>query len=391
LDSSNNVLVTGNALTIKYELDGNQLWTAPYPGESLAVDSKGNATVTGISSNFGTVQLSPNGSNLWVATYPSSSGPGFGQQVIIVPDGSIYVAGFSTFICQEDMCYSEMVVAKYDGNGDQLWTIVFMYGDVDSTQVVGIAADDESNLYIAANFQPIGPVYGLFKYASNGELLWETAPYVNFQSASKGLCLDSSDSVEMTGKAGYNSPAFSYGTFKVDSSGSFVWTNDYPQNPSESSVASAIAVDLSNNSYVTGFSPGSNSRNDIVTIKYDPNGNQMWLQRYNGPGNGNGAGNAIDVDKNGNVYVAGYDTTVAGGTEMVLIKYSPVLIQRQPNGTVLLQTEGSPGESFEIQASEDLLNWLDLGSVLADTNGLMQFDDTNAPNYPARFYLTSPQ
>jgi prepilin-type N-terminal cleavage/methylation domain-containing protein len=29
--------------------------------------------------------------------------------------------------------------------------------------------------------------------------------------------------------------------------------------------------------------------------------------------------------------------------------------------------------------------------VLADTNGLMQFDDTNAPNYAARFYITSPQ
>jgi len=76
---------------------------------------------------------------------------------------------------------------------------------------------------------------------------------------------------------------------------------------------------------------------------------------------------------------------------MVLIKYSPITLQRQPNGTVLLQTEGSPGESFEIQASADLLNWLDIGSVVADTNGLMQFDDTNAPNYPARFYLTSPQ
>jgi hypothetical protein len=32
-----------------------------------------------------------------------------------------------------------------------------------------------------------------------------------------------------------------------------------------------------------------------------------------------------------------------------------------------------------------------LGSVTANTNGLVQFDDTNAPNYPARFYLTNPQ
>jgi len=37
---------------------------------------------------------------------------------------------------------------------------------------------------------------------------------------------------------------------------------------------------------------------------------------------------------------------------------------------------------LDIAASEDLLNWLDLGSVLADTNGLMQFDDINAPPTP---------
>jgi Beta-propeller repeat len=152
-----------------------------------------------------------------------------------------------------------------------------------------------------------------------------------------------------------------------------------------------MAVDSGNNSYVSGYSPGTNASNDIVTIKYDPNGNQIWLQRYNGPGNGNDAGNAIAVDNNGNVYVAGYDTTTAGGTEMVLIKFSPVTLQLLTNGTVLLQAQGSPGESFDIQASEDLLNWLDLGSVLANSNGLMQFDDTNAPNYPARFYYTSPQ
>src|SRR5208283_3725772 len=109
------------------------------------------------------------------------------------------------------------------------------------------------------------------------------------------------------------------------------------------------------------------------------------------PGNGSAAGNAIAVDNNGNVYVAGYDTTSAGGTEMVLIKYSPLTLQRRSDGTVLLQAQGAPGESFDVQASSNLQSWLDLGSVIADTNGLMQFDDTNAPQYNWRFYTTSPQ
>jgi hypothetical protein len=161
--------------------------------------------------------------------------------------------------------------------------------------------------------------------------------------------------------------------------------------PNPSSAALALTVDSANNSYVTGYAFGTNGTNNIVTIKYSPNGNQVWLQSYNGLNAGNDAGAGIVVDKNGNVYVTGYETLPGGGTGIVTIKYSPLTLQRKPDGTVLLETQGSPGESFDIEASVDLLNWLDLGTVFADTNGLMQFDDTNAPNFPSRFYYTNPQ
>ena len=145
-----------------------------------------------------------------------------------------------------------------------------------------------------------------------------------------------------------------------------------------------------NDVYVTGESSITNTPYDIATLKLDPNGNQLWVQRYNGPGLGN-AGNAIAVDNSGNVYVAGYETESNGFTSMILIKYSPVTVQKQSNGSFLLQMSGSPGESFDIQASTNLQTWVDLGDVIADTNGLVQFDDTNAAFFPARFYYTIPQ
>src|SRR5208283_308245 len=158
------------------------------------------------------------------------------------------------------------------------------------------------------------------------------------------------------------------------------------------SAAKAIAIDQANSVYVTGYSPGAATGNDIVTIKYDNNGNQIWLQRYNGPGNGDDEGNAIAVDANGNVYVTGYETVVGGGTEMVTIKYAPgPFLKKEANGSFLLQAVGAAGESSDFQASTDLLNWQDLGTTNADTNGLVQFLDTNAPLFPYRFYLTNPQ
>jgi hypothetical protein len=393
LDSSNNVFVTGTALTIKYDPNGNQLWTAPYAGAALSVDTNGNSVVTGINTSFGTVKLNSNGSNIWSVAYPSPYGPGLAQQVVIGSDGSICIAGSYTFTCPDNVCNLELLVLKYDPNGNQLWTANYALGNAYEVQVEGAALDSMDNLYFVANFVDNIP-YIIVKYGSNGNVDWaDENPTRNGSSRVRGLSIDGSSNVLITGLdtnyPGY--PAFGYGTYAINPDGDYIWTNVLLSIPQEFGAGTSITVDSANNSYVTGYTPDTNSFYDIATVKYDPNGNQVWEQRFSGPGDGNDVGNAIAVDKNGNIYVAGYDTTAAGGTEMVLIKYSPLTLQRRSDGTVLLETQGSPGESFDIEASADLLNWLDLGTVPADTNGLMQFDDTNAPQYGARFYYTKPQ
>jgi hypothetical protein len=153
-----------------------------------------------------------------------------------------------------------------------------------------------------------------------------------------------------------------YLTFEMNTNGAYIGTNLlYPSYPSGFpsgtlvSVSTSIAIDQANSVYVTGYSPGINTGNDIVTIKYGSSGNMIWLQRYNGTGDGDDEGNAIAVDAIGNVYVTGYETTAAGGTEMVTIKYAPVAsIQKQGNGSFLLQEQVEPGEALDFQASTDL-------------------------------------
>ena len=40
----------------------------------------------------------------------------------------------------------------------------------------------------------------------------------------------------------------------------------------------------------------------------------------------------------------------------------------------------------KVQATTNFPNWLDIGLGTADPNGLLQFQDTNATQYPFRFY-----
>jgi hypothetical protein len=395
VDNSNNVVVTGSALTVKYDANGNQLWTAPYAGYALGVDTGGNIGLT-FGTGFDAVKLAPNGTTSWHQRNPSACGDALGQAVVVDSGGNIYVAGSYPYFCNDGLVNSEFLLVKYNPSGAELWTASYDYGGQPWQTACGIC-DNNGNFYVGGNW--VGGAtegYVVFKYDSNGNVIWNEYPNNNGYSRVYALALDQNMNALMAGQIPTSFveglyPLFSYGTIAIGTNGATLWTSLYPASATATSVARGIAVDQTNSSYVTGYSPGLSGTNNIVTIKYSPNGNQIWLQSYNGLKAGNDSGNANAVDQNGNVYVTGYETLPGGGTGIVTIKYIPISIQRQTSGTVLIETQGTPGESFDIQASSDLLNWFDLGTILADTNGLMQFDDTNAPNYPARFYYTNPK
>ena len=89
-------------------------------------------------------------------------------------------------------------------------------------------------------------------------------------------------------------------------------TQEWVQRYNGSDGASSIAVDGAGNVYVTGI--------NYVTIKYNPNGDSLWVRNYKGPGNFYGSAVDIAVDGAGNVYIAG--TSFGFNGEYVTIKYS---------------------------------------------------------------------
>jgi len=64
-------------------------------------------------------------------------------------------------------------------------------------------------------------------------------------------------------------------------------------------------VDVDGNIYVTGESFGISTNYDFATVKYDSAGVMHWVVRYNGPGNGIDAARSLSLDEYGNIYVTG--------------------------------------------------------------------------------------
>jgi len=138
----------------------------------------------------------------------------------------------------------------------------------------------------------------------------------------EAIAVDNSGNVYVTGRS--SDPYFSthYATIKYNSAGQQQWVARYYGPRNYQDAPTGIAVDKSGNIYVTGYSFGSGNNYDYATIKYNSDGQEQWVARYNGPDNGDDYAESIAVDGSGNIYVTGGSRNVSGFSDYVTIKYS---------------------------------------------------------------------
>jgi hypothetical protein len=311
------------------------------------------------------------------------------QVLALDEDENVYVGGWTVTYSYRGIIYDTFGLVKYDVNGGLVWHKFFPSAIRPGTQAKAVAVDRNQAVYIVGNVR--WSTYYTTKLTSQGEILWWYALDSTDIDGVQAMTLDAAGFVYLTGAAHLTGSLAGYGTVKLTGSGTEVWIRRYVGDTSAWTYhyGKAIALDAMTNVYVTGLSPAPGTGNDIATVAYDNDGNELWVKRYDGPVHGDDQGAAIAVDAAGGVYVTGFSANTSGGYDLTTIKYAYLeAIRVLTNGHVRLQFFGTPGQDYRFQATTNFADWTELGSSLADTNGIYRWEDTNAPLFPQRFYRT---
>lgn len=368
-DASGNIYVTGAAftaanyytVTLKYNSSGVLQWSALFnptgyigsEGFAITTDAAGNVYVAGHSDppggykdNYCTLKYNSSGVLQW-SQFLNGTGDGMDQAKFIRVDnaGNVYICGESTGsirrrVINRDGTISfitvstqfDIVAVKYNAAGTQLWATRYNGTANNNDQPNGMLIDSIGNMFITGVARTSGGVGQMItmKYDAAGASVWTVLrPGVQFAVGS-GLLRDASGNIIVTGTTSSGTDGEDLLVVKYNPSGTELWANTF--NGGLNDEGTTITQDAGGNLYVAGSSIRESAPNartsDIVTCKFSPSGALQWSALYNGPGNLSDMPVSIATYSDfiaatpASIYVAGSDNGGATAIDWVLIKYT---------------------------------------------------------------------
>jgi len=340
--------------TIAYNAaTGAQIWTARYNGPGNADDMAfdivvspdgSKVYVTGESYNtsydYATVAYTASaGIRLWVAIYNGApiDDEDNGASIAIAPDGSkVYVTGWSMSIFGD---WNYVTVAYLAATGKELWVAGYD-GPAHSSDIAYdiVAAPDGSNVYVTGtSLNSTSNDYATVAYdASTGAQRWVVkyngyVGLIDRDDCGYAIAITPDSKMVFVTGSSFGDQYYDIATVAYDTaSGTQLWVTRYngPLGYGQDLGYSIAVAPDGKKVYVTGLSDGIDTGSDIVTLSYSTDtGAQIWVARYNGPGNGPDGSHHFPIHAiavapgGGTVYVTGASQGVGTGQDFVTLAY----------------------------------------------------------------------
>jgi len=295
VDAQGNAYVAGagydqsRLVVVKYDSSGQLLWAKSFgpvgSASDLALDAQGNVFVCGIlQGSMATLKIRPNGDSVWARTYSSPEGDDHATALAVDVDGTVTVTGYGAGAGTHYDC----TTARYDSTGQELWAARYDGPNHGDDRAYDVAVDGGGNPAITGHTDDgytTPPNYLTVVYSPQGETLWTRTydgPAGSWDDA-VALALSRNGNVFVTGRSSGRNTNDDYATVKYDSAGTQVWVARYDGPASALDQAYAIAADPLGCAYVTGASRVEQFVEGCVTIKYDTDGDTVWVATYVAP------------------------------------------------------------------------------------------------------------
>ena len=340
---------------IKYDAHGNTIWEQRFNGEgnstdvaaSACVDNSGNSYITGYTADTDLalkiicMKYDSSGKPVWIRKFslPGYSN-GFGQNIILDSNGSIYVSGFLIGgTSKSQLNGMDMIIMKYDGSSTLIWNKTFN-GSADSDdRISSLTTNGSNNVYFCGSQINLNTSSDFYsgKLSQSGDLIWEN----RFNGTGNSLDIpyamtsDLSGNIIVTGYSRNDSVIGSEDicTIKISSAGNVVWTGIYNGSGNGTDQGISLTTDLKGNVYVCGATDRGNVQLIYSLIKYDVNGIFQWFTGYSVVKHPEDFAYSVSADNSGNIVVTGISIDSVNDYDIVTIKYSqPVGINESITG-----------------------------------------------------------
>lgn len=305
----------------------------------IVLDNNGDACVVGeafngVNNSLVVGKVSVDGEVIWtkIFDYDSQLKRSIKGGIGVDAQNNIYITGHQIKSSENSNDISDLFLMKISSSGELLWTKIYNSGFNDKMDFNGILVRPSGEVIIAAmQYNTLNPNYNdlLFvKYSADGSLVWEKNVDGGNYEFLRSVTMDANENIYAAFQIyNYNevSPN-SIGAAKLNSSGDLQWYKVFPWEKTKFlfSNINDLAVNEQGEVFIIGhMNTPVNNDFDLLTVKYDGNGNLLWSQIFNSGSTDYCA--SIVPDKNGSVVVTSnsFDPSISGYYSNV-IKYNSI-------------------------------------------------------------------